>query len=297
MLKVPGLKIINVILGLKCNLKCDHCCTSSSPESNLYLDDEDLTNIKKALSNYDFDVLSFTGGEPTLCLELMNKIIDITTHQQKIHIVTNGWFAKNYDSVKSMLSKINRVSNISLSHDRFHSHLSDAQIQNLVTACKNNNITFNLSACMTNPLDLSIPKLKDLSDIKILYNKIERCGRAKETGTYYKYFEFDSDVLEKQCPNINTITYYPGKGFSTCCLNLLFNSTTNYMYHGSIDEHLNSHFYMNLSKKFGELVSLYFDKTPNFLPRHSSPCGVCELIHQEATLYETKKTDSKRNFV
>ncbi len=118
------------------------------------LNNNDISLIKSALSNYKFNELRFTGGEPTLYIRLINKVISLTSKESKISIATNGWFAKK-NKTKETLSKIDKLSSLLLSHDKFHSYLNEEQIQGLSNYCKNNDIEFNLSVSLQNPKDFS----------------------------------------------------------------------------------------------------------------------------------------------
>ncbi len=278
MLKELKLTTINIVTGFKCTFSCDHCCTDSSHINDLKLNNDDMSRIKSTLYSHNFNIL-FTGGEPTLYPELMNEVISLAQDDSKINITTNGWFIEN--SIDKTLSNIKRLSSVLLSYDKFHKHLNEKQIQDLSSYCKDHDIEFALSVSLQSPLDLSTLSALKTFNGRVIYGKIEKCGRAKKNNVAYRYFEFDDSVLDKKCPNIGSITYFPERGFSVCCSNLSLNSNDSFMYHDTIEEHLNSDFYKNLSlKKFGELLHLYCDETPDFYPLYSSPCGICESIHK-----------------
>ncbi len=274
------METINIVTGYKCNFSCNHCCTNSLPDNDLKLNNDDILRIKSALSNHKFSRLLFTGGEPTLYTELMNEIISIAPKKAKISITTNGWFTGN--DIDKTLSNIDRLSSVLLSCDKFHSHLSEKQIRDLSVYCQDNDIEFALSVSLQSPLDFSmLPILKTFNG-RVIYGKIESCGRARKNNVAYRYFEFDDSVLDEKCPNTGSITYYPKKGFSICCSNLVLNSNADFMHHDNIESHLNSDFYKKLSlKTFGELLSLHCNEIPDFYPYHSSACSMCELIHEK----------------
>jgi len=67
-----------------------------------------------------------------------------------------------------------------------------------------------------------------------------------------------------------------GKGFTTCCSNLFYNTFTKGIIHKSIEEHKKSRFYKLISSyNFKKLAEFLNVKLPENLPYLSLECNLC----------------------
>ncbi|MFH1727578.1 MAG: hypothetical protein ABIA04_04085 [Pseudomonadota bacterium] len=139
--------------------------------------------------------------------------------------------------------------------------------------------------CITSPLELTeIDDLASEFNIKVIIQKVTASGRAKETESYFKYQSFDPGVLDQVCPNSGTLSYYPEKGYSVCCSNILFNIKSENIENISsckFKYHLNSNFYNEVTRKtFRErLLEKGIEYSSQGLnPQYSSHCELCEDI-------------------
>lgn len=281
------IETIHVMPGLLCNFYCTHCVNDSGPKRTEIVSEEEIIKISNEIRVYSPKKIIFTGGEPTLHLDIVNRLISShpSLDDVKIFITTNGWFSKSEESITATLNKFVKISHLQLSFDAFHgSKVSVDDIKRLRDNVRMKNIEFNISMCISNPLDLiAANKLqKDLGEV-VIFQKVDATGRAKSNNLNFKYPTFENGSLNKKCPNIGQISYIVNKGFSVCCSNLIFNNqTSKKIYHQSITEHLNSDFYSKLeNKSFGEILAERSIDVERLPAEYSSPCRLCELAHKD----------------
>lgn len=242
-----------------------------------------MENIVFEVKKHRPQRLQFTGGEPTFYINEINNIIK--SHPDKnnfsVLITTNGWFSNTKKQITDILSKFVRITDLQLSFDKFHgSKLKLSNIRNLKDYCIESKIEFNLSMCITTPLELIEAKqIRNQLGIKIAFQKVNLSGRAKINNLSFCYPNFEKETLNKKCPGLGTMNYICGKGFSICCSNLIFNHDKKEIYHSSISEHLNSDFFIaHENNTLGELAQKKGINTSQLSPSHSSPCNLCEHI-------------------
>lgn len=90
------LKILDVLVGSKCNLACHQCDTRSDIIKDTNYDssiEEILAGITLAQNNFDIEMFSMLGGEPLLYLDKIREIVKhirSTDTNTRIVIPTNG---------------------------------------------------------------------------------------------------------------------------------------------------------------------------------------------------------------
>lgn len=125
----------------KCNMKCNHCLRGDAENINMT-----MKTIEPLLSRtMQINTLVFTGGEPTLNIPLMKKILNYckihTIPVLNIYIVTNGkvvsdnflrtmidWYAYCIESNDGGMPDI---SGLSLSKDIYHEYIPEENINKL----------------------------------------------------------------------------------------------------------------------------------------------------------------------
>jgi organic radical activating enzyme len=276
--------IIHVMPGLFCNFSCAHCAPSSGPRAKYRLTPEELSRIHLEVSTRKPRALLFTGGEPTFHVDEINQVIaahpDI--NNCLVEITTNGWFAKSIDQIDETFSRFKKISHIQLSYDSYHKERPSIEEAKLLKrACEMRGITFSISIAISEPSDLIfVESVRQQTGANVTNSRVEAAGRAKRTKTAFKHFDFNPSVLEKMCPNLGTMNFICGKGFSVCCTNLVFNAQKQNYFHDSIDEHLNSQFFKLVSTHtFGQIAEKLNLKLDSFQPEHSNVCGMCEHLH------------------
>jgi organic radical activating enzyme len=281
------IEVFHVLPGLFCNLSCGHCGSSSSPKEKYRLTQEELKAIASALKIFSPKKLLFTGGEPTFHIDEINEIISNHPDLEKcsVQITTNGWFAKQEARISKVLNRFVKLDSVQLSYDQFHkSKLESENIYHLSEYCSKNNIKFNISVSVSDPSELVlVSQLKQETKVPVIFNKIEACGRAKETEVQFRYPIFESRVLGEKCPNINTLNYICGRGFTICCSNLIFNQHKGNFANLSLNEYLSSEFHQEMkTKTFQQMLDERGISKATLRPEHSSACQLCEYAHTQS---------------
>ncbi|MBF0361146.1 MAG: radical SAM protein [Oligoflexia bacterium] len=278
-----NIEMLHIVPGYFCNLECSHCGSNSGPKEKVKFSQKEIEDIQTSINKYRPPCILFTGGEPTFFIDSINEILSVlpTNEIPLIKITTNGWFSKSNEKIEEILTKIVKINCLQLSYDVFHgSNLTYNDIIRLKDYCENKKIAFNISVCISSPLDFNNAAeiLKNVKTI-ISYQKVEPSGRAKKSQTNFKYFKFQDEVLDKQCSNLNQISYIPGKGFTTCCSSLIYNNEISDTCHADLIDHLNSSFRSLIKKHtFKELLELKSIPFESLSPQLSSPCALCEYI-------------------
>ena len=279
-----NLELLHVVPGYFCNLSCDHCGTNSGPHNKSKLLQQEISELRQQLETDPPPTLLFSGGEPTFHIEIINDLILSAQKKRspKIIITTNGWFSYSPESISKTLEKFEQIDSIQLSFDLFHGNtLTPVNALYLSDYCKRKKINFNISVCVSRPLDVILAKkIFKNKNIPINFQKVESSGRAKDKGVYYKYNLFSKSVLNKKCPNLGQISYISGKGYSVCCSNLVFNKQNKIYWHNKIEDHISSPFYQNLNKNtFKDILEKKKIDLSLLTNEISTPCSVCEFAH------------------
>lgn len=289
--KSSGVSVLNIVLGYYCNFKCGHCVNSSGPHRpKNEFSEQDMQAVREALSTHPHTTLLFTGGEPTLQIPLMNKIIELHPNldDTKIAITTNGWFATSAERIASVLGQISRLDKVQMSFDIFHNNETKLQkVKNLAAYLKNAGKSFNLTMCISQPSELTAAKKAiDETGLRVTFQLTTAGGRAAETNSYFQFPLFQKDVLEKKCPNIGALNYVPRQGFSACGANLVFGKRPiPGSVHRTPQEHGASSFYKNLATmNMGELAKHYGVDLTQVTSKESHVCNMCEYIHSRAVV-------------
>lgn len=93
-----------------CNANCEFCCNSSNKNNNIIFDFEKFKTVIDEISNVmNIHKVSFTGGEPTLNIELLNNCLHyIKNKNEKIFTVinTNGFRLSKLADILSSIDSI-----------------------------------------------------------------------------------------------------------------------------------------------------------------------------------------------
>jgi organic radical activating enzyme len=223
-----------VIVGYRCTMSCAHCCTHSAPQAKGTLQEADFARLEKALTRPALKYLSFSGGEPTLFVTDINRLIEMTNKDDspEIIITTNGWFAGNSENVNRVLSKLKKIDRLNFSADNNHElDFKSAAIQNLKTWCQKLKVRFSVSYSYLGKSDLTaFAALKsEHPEVEFTIEPVQPKGRARNLVSEYDFriangakFGNDAKITGPAssdifCPSRGVVTYYPGLGFSACC--------------------------------------------------------------------------------
>ena len=247
---------------------------------------EEKNQIILDLQKFAPPKLTFTGGEPTLYIDLVNELTeshpDLSNCQ--VWITTNGKFARSPELALGTLKKFHKLDLVQMSLDIFHGNIRNkSKVENLNRACEELHIPLVLTMAISNPMEIAIAKTyTDSLNIKINFQKVGAVGRARENGIEFKYEKFEPEVLSKKCPNNGSVAYIAGKGYSSCCSALVFDHDLAGATHKTLDQHLSSPFRRAILNMTMEQLALEknLDLT-NLAPELSSICRMCEWINLE----------------
>lgn len=275
--------ILNVVPGLHCNLECPHCVTRSGPSARGGLSDAEVAAVQDAVRRTRPALLVFTGGEPTLYTEIIERILRAAPPlpDTAVQITTNGWFARDDKTLDAVLTRLSRLDRVLLSTGRFHMESPPTErIRALKAWCDARGVTFSVSVCLGSPEDLvAAASLHEATGAEVTYTRVEACGRAADLNISFPYTSFETRVLDRFCPNRGTLTYIVGRGFSVCCANLAFNGARSGFVHETLDEHLESGFYAEVeSRTLGQMLTARGKELDAPHPEWSSACSLCEHI-------------------
>lgn len=109
----------------RCNLRCAHCYSSSSPEERDALDVGLLTGAIADAAAQAYDVASFSGGEPTLYPHLVDLLDCAIAHGMHTSLVTHGMLL-NERRLESLRSRVGLLAisldGVPASHDLIRRH-------------------------------------------------------------------------------------------------------------------------------------------------------------------------------
>lgn len=272
---------IGIVLGYVCNFNCAHCVTAKQKPSKL--NSEEIQRVISEINKHNLKSLLFVGGEPTLYIGDVNRIISGIRNldDTKIKITTNGHFAKGISAAKKTLSSFFCLNSVQLSYDAFHAKfLPFSNVLDLYHACKELGLRFSVILTIKSPLDTAIvKKLWKAGEFPIGIQKVLPIGQANRNKIDYLYHSFDRKVLSKFCPSRGKIKYLCGQGFSVCCSLLVYNNTMQGIIHPSIAEHQRSSFYRLITScSFSKLAKRFGVSTKGLSPNCSSQCILCEHI-------------------
>ena len=273
-----------ILPGYACNFKCAHCGTAG--DRRLHLSDKEIRLLHRTVNDFGFRSVSFAGGEPTLYIDEINRVLSGFAELKKINvsITTNGHFATTVAKAAGLLAAIKKLDKVRLSYDRFHKQfLPYAHVRNLYEACRGSGVDFGAILTIQSPLDLVLSKeLRMAGDFPIGVQKVLPIGKAKSNSVGYAHMEFDAAVLREMCPNRRKISYLCGRGFSVCDVSISFKEFKKHperYLRPSAGELLESDFYQRMSTmRFAELLKRCGDPEVQFTPAHSSHCVLCEHI-------------------
>ena len=217
-----------IFISDKCNFSCKHCVSNSSSKANQFLiDDTDIELVTTQINtNNGVKEVHFTGGEPSLFVELMQKIQNGV--KRKVHwgMTTNGWFGKN---AANHLRDIH-LDEMAISYDKFHKEFIDHEIiDDLIKYTHDNSIRVKINSVYESISDISITNDINHNDAEPVPTNMLYAGRANQISHNPQNILPKVNPLDSTCPSLNNeiskdLIYMPGEGFTVCCGSLLFDN-------------------------------------------------------------------------
>lgn len=273
---------LSILLGNRCNFSCAHCAVSARADGQS-LHEKEITGLADVIAKWRPRVVLFSGGEPTLSLDLIARILAGAggRYRPEVTVTTNGYFAATQEDALGVLSSIKYLRRVNLSYDKFHGKfLGLGRLENLYRACLKAGVEFSVLASIQSPLDLvELMPLSNVGDFRVTPFKVLPLGDAIDNALEFRYPEFDRAVLGKKCPDRNKVTYIQGKGFTLCCSSLVFGRSPQDCIYETVESLLSSRFRsMMLNDDFLTLMRRAKVGDSELRPEHSSECGLCSYI-------------------
>jgi len=119
-------------LTRRCNLRCEHCLRGNAQKRDINTYTIDL--LFKQISYVN--ILTLTGGEPSLCPDLIKQVIDSCTYYNVVvdnfYISTNGVIHEDYSRFMTQIIQLwcmcsdNEISSVHISNDPYHTDAASA---------------------------------------------------------------------------------------------------------------------------------------------------------------------------
>jgi pyruvate-formate lyase-activating enzyme len=145
-------KAAGILLNDRCPLKCTHCSIGYSDTyagTRATFEEDQLTELVDAFVNDGFDLIAFTGGEPTLVPRLLR--IGLKAAQERgvrSVVVTAPVWAKSLAAAEKFLTGLPHLDVVVLSYDRHHlAFLTIEHYTNAVTALHAVGATATFNVC------------------------------------------------------------------------------------------------------------------------------------------------------
>lgn len=235
-------KGLTFIVSDKCNITCDFCGPDCGPKHEIYLKSESMLKIfYEMLSLMKIRLVVFTGGEPTLFLDEICKVIsEVSKHNIPTRVVTNAYWGKNAYLAEKVVSKLKDagLKEFNFSVDDFHQkYIPVNDIARAVLASIKFDIPVVLAHKSTPSTKISrldferaigfdIPTLESVAHlderIPVLFSTARTVpiGRGSENidrGEWIRFFG-DSKSWIGPCNEVfSNVTVQPDGSLSPCC--------------------------------------------------------------------------------
>lgn len=295
-----------ILLSDKCNFECSHCINLSGPKASRWLlNDADIDLLAKQInSNLNIEKIHFTGGEPTLHLDKIEKLqLKIKRDEINYNITTNGWFIKKGGI--EFLKKI-KLNNITISYDIYHEKfISKSELLTLAKQLDKHNLKLKIHLVYENAKDLLyLDEFKKLG-FQTSWSRIISSGRNNTFNNKNYSANYLEELTQKRCPSLelDRIIYMPSLGYTYCCGPVIFDSSDDkYEYYSKEISELNNSKFNNEIKKHNfskqiDIRNLTVNQIGKFKPE--TECDICSILHTRIAnklphLYELLINDESR---
>ena len=219
------MKSLSINITQKCNALCRHCCFNCGPNAQNYLSDNQIEMlINYAISHDEVKVVSFTGGEALLSVNLIDSIKKLTSNHKKVSLITNGFWAVSIEKTIEIMKKLKDagLTILTISYDKYHSeYIPIENIKNILQV----GIKFDFELSLNMVADKNNKKNKaiinELSEY-LFYTSVTkvpvaRAGRANnidKNNLYLKPF----DWFSLNCPSTSWefVVHHNGYVYPCC---------------------------------------------------------------------------------
>lgn len=117
-------RVIGFLLTLNCNASCRHCCFECSPVRSEAMTEIDAGGfVRQVAGAGEIRGISITGGEPFRAPGLLHTVVqEAGLHSLKTRVVTNCFWAKDYEQARAALKPLaeHSLTELSVSFDEVH---------------------------------------------------------------------------------------------------------------------------------------------------------------------------------
>jgi pyruvate-formate lyase-activating enzyme len=212
-----------VIITEKCNIRCRHCISNSSPSCTEDLDLDVLRAfICEASQSEMVSSIGFSGGEPFLDTGRLERAVGFCTqYGLEATVTTNGFWASSVAAAKDLLIRLGGLSEVCLSTDAFHQEFVPVErIVNAIKACREHDICCTvLVTHLNDPLGEVARVRRQLRAVAGSYEMqqwpVLPSGRAVteiDSGDFFR-----CDVSNAVCVSADTPTLNANAELTACC--------------------------------------------------------------------------------
>lgn len=176
----------------RCNMSCPHCLRGDA--QNIDLDTDLADNFLRNFRNKNIISLLFTGGEPTLCPEIidfcLSKCLEYQINIKSIDMVTNGkGISKTFIRMIEKWVSLGFNFYFCVSFDDYHEPLSDQDISRL------NELKELGCVVGTKALNAESKDLLNLGKARINGIGVDTVKRTFQVCGYYNYLFVESTIV------------------------------------------------------------------------------------------------------
>jgi len=234
---------VHLIYTNKCNIKCNHCVYSCSPEKKLKLNLEKSLSLLDSFPKFKIKHLGISGGEPLLYLnEVLQIIFKAKKQGLKVTLLSNGFWGSSIEKAEEIVSKLKKagVTLLRISSDDFHQKFIPQQnIFNILDASRKQNLCVSLSFAFLNDYSQLgfvakyrdyFNKINSKEELGFIFQPVQPIGRAFKKIPKEKFVSSKRLFKKEKCPLNELAVSYSGKGFACC--NVFFDSNPVFMLNG-----------------------------------------------------------------
>lgn len=319
-------KILTLITTFSCTAACKDCCFKCSPIRKERLEVNDMKNfINQVVDLYSsVKVLVLTGGETFLLGKELEKIVEHASSMGlSVRIVTNGYWAKNYNTavikLKNLINKGLKEINFSTGDD----HLEFVPYDNIVNGVKASmelglttvvNIESGIDRTFKSEMLLDNPDIKKYlsteykgtNSLQVL-NGVWMPFRksTKEKNLSKKEDKKQLTTVSRRCTNLfENITINPNYKMTACCgLTSLFSEYLNLgdvrllslkeLYERQFTDFLKIWLYVDGPHRIMDFISKITGKENHFEP-NTHVCQICGSLLSSKENIEVIKNNYKK---
>jgi len=169
-------KKIHLQITNKCNFKCRHCYIGNAGKDVMSC--SFIEDIFKNFKNKNLNLVSFSGGEPLLAIEIIHCILDVINkfniNVKMFSFPTNGtYLLDNVDLIELLFNNSSGKVGISVSYTSFHRENKEIDIKKIISQLPKDKVVYEIID--DDYVDIiNIGRAKDLTKNSFDYTRIEK---------------------------------------------------------------------------------------------------------------------------